>query len=211
MEFLDLFFPVLISIFTFVLQLRKDEVMDSTPQRRVKPTKGVIKYFCGSSPHLQRACGVPKSPQQANICILRQDNPGVSFNSRSCCPSAGGTCFLFFLFLPQQEAYGLCLPAAAVAPTGAWQLQAAEKDDGQSSRLPVADLISSFSGATASAIVSQAVPGSLSQAISSPQTVPGPLGLAAPYPSAVPVPDPVDQAATTSQEMFVSSLSIEKN
>jgi hypothetical protein len=88
-----------------------------------------------------------------------------------------------------------CLPAAAVAPTGAWQLQAAEEEDSCSSSLPVAGLISSSSGATASAIVSQAVP--------------CPLGQAAPSPSAV--SDPVDLAATASQEMFASLLSIRKN
>jgi hypothetical protein len=36
MEFLNLFFPVLISIFAIVLQLWEDEVMDSTPPLAVK-------------------------------------------------------------------------------------------------------------------------------------------------------------------------------
>jgi hypothetical protein len=57
MEFLDLLFPVLISIFAFVLQQREDEVIDSALSRRIVLANPA-------------AYGVPKSSLQPTSSVF---------------------------------------------------------------------------------------------------------------------------------------------
>jgi hypothetical protein len=57
----------------------------------------VVQMPCGS-------CGVPKGPTEPIISSVRRTNPVMFFSSRSCCSSAGGPCFLIFLFIRQPEA-----------------------------------------------------------------------------------------------------------
>jgi hypothetical protein len=85
----------LVFLFTYILQQREDGVIDSALSRRV-----------GSRPiympswRVQLPGRVPKSPLQPSFHRI---SSGVFFNSRSCCPSAGGPCLGLFLFLPQPE------------------------------------------------------------------------------------------------------------
>jgi hypothetical protein len=85
----------LVFLFTYILQRREDGVIDSALSRRV-----VSRPIYMPSWRVQLPGRVPKSPLQPSFHWI---SPGVFFKSRSCCPSAGGPCFGFFLFLPQPE------------------------------------------------------------------------------------------------------------
>ena len=85
----------LVFLFTYILQRREDGVIDSALSRRVSSRPIYMPSW-----RVQLPGRVPKSPLQPSLC---RTSPGVFFLSRSCCPSASGPCFGFFLFLPQPE------------------------------------------------------------------------------------------------------------
>ncbi len=85
----------LVFLFTYILQRREDGVIDSALSRRVSSQPIYMPSW-----RVQLPGRVPKSPLQPS---LHRTNPGVFFLSRSCCPSASGPCFGFFLFLTQPK------------------------------------------------------------------------------------------------------------
>ena len=100
----------LVFLFTYILQRREDGVIDSALSRRVS-SRPIYMPSC----RVQLPGRVPKSPLQPS---LRWTNPGVFFLSRSCCPSACGPCFGFFLFLPQPEEQAASSPISR--PWSSW-------------------------------------------------------------------------------------------
>jgi len=100
----------LVFLFTYILQRREDGVIDSALSRRVSSRPIYMPPW-----RVQLPGRVPKSPLQPS---LRRTSPGVFFLSRSCCPSASGPCFGFFLFLPQPEEQAASSPSAVPGPHG---------------------------------------------------------------------------------------------
>ncbi len=85
----------LVFLFTYILQRRDDGVIDSALSRRVSSRPIYMPSW-----RVQLPGRVPKSPLQPSFHRI---SSGVFFNDWSCCLSAGGPCFVFFLFLPQPE------------------------------------------------------------------------------------------------------------